>query len=67
MWNTIDGRTKLVEQLLELFVAGTDTSSTFLEWAFLYMCAYPEAQERKVFLSYLLLIFVLLSLHEDFP
>ncbi|XP_032822975.2 cytochrome P450 2J4-like [Petromyzon marinus] len=30
----------------DLFIAGTETSSTTLRWALLYMMAYPQIQER---------------------
>ena len=31
---------------MELFFAGTDTTSTNLYWALLYLVKYPEMQER---------------------
>lgn len=53
--------------LLDLFVAGTDTTATFLEWCILYLAAYPEEQEK----SYEELVSVFgqegpLSLHERY-
>lgn len=32
--------------ILELFVAGTDTTSTTLQWALLYMLTYPDIQTK---------------------
>lgn len=32
--------------VLELFIAGTDTTATQLEWTILYMMGYPKVQER---------------------
>ncbi|KAJ8357964.1 hypothetical protein AAFF_G00047900 [Aldrovandia affinis] len=32
--------------MLDLFVAGTETTSTTLLWAFIYMMKYPEIQEK---------------------
>ncbi|KAJ6653662.1 hypothetical protein lerEdw1_008850 [Lerista edwardsae] len=36
----------LVQVIIDLFVAGSDTSTIALCWALLYMMAYPEIQER---------------------
>uniref|UniRef100_A0A8C7EEW4 Cytochrome P450 2J2-like n=1 Tax=Nothoprocta perdicaria TaxID=30464 RepID=A0A8C7EEW4_NOTPE len=36
----------LVACTLDLFVAGTETTSTTLRWALLYMAAYPDIQAR---------------------
>ncbi|XP_041646902.1 cytochrome P450 2J6-like isoform X2 [Cheilinus undulatus] len=36
----------LVECVLDLFVAGSETTSTTLRWAFLFMAKYPEVQAR---------------------
>uniref|UniRef100_UPI00358EC488 cytochrome P450 2J2-like isoform X2 n=1 Tax=Myxine glutinosa TaxID=7769 RepID=UPI00358EC488 len=36
----------LIAVVNDLFVAGTETTSTTLRWAFLYMMAYPDVQEK---------------------
>ena len=36
----------LLATLLALYVAGSDTTSASLYWAFLWLIMFPEAQER---------------------
>nr|XP_056705938.1 cytochrome P450 2J5-like [Euleptes europaea] len=38
--------TNMVQVIMELFIAGSDTSAIALRWAFLYMLEYPEIQEQ---------------------
>jgi len=40
------GRTNLANTLVDLFIAGSETTSTTLTWALLYMARYPNVQER---------------------
>ncbi len=40
------GYNNLVNTMLELFVAGSETTSTTLTWAVLYMIREPEIQSR---------------------
>ncbi len=38
------GRVQLLGMGMDLFVAGTDTTTTMMEWITLYLASYPEAQ-----------------------
>ena len=40
------GRENLANTLLDLFLAGSETTSTTLTWALLYMARYPEVQKK---------------------
>ena len=40
------GMVSLVNTMLDLFVAGSETTSTVLTWAVLYMAREPEVQQR---------------------
>ena len=40
------GRTNLVGTMLDLFAAGSETTSTTLTWAVLYMAREPAVQDR---------------------
>ena len=41
-----DGSIHLIGSVFDIFAAGTDTVSTFLEWSVHYMISYPDVQER---------------------
>ncbi|XP_041477576.1 cytochrome P450 2J4-like [Lytechinus variegatus] len=43
--STLD-QTNLRKSIMDLFFAGSDTTSTTLTWAILFMIAYPEVQSR---------------------
>ncbi|NXS54352.1 CP2J6 protein, partial [Brachypteracias leptosomus] len=36
----------LIQTILDLFLAGTETTATTLRWALLYMVVYPDVQEK---------------------
>ncbi|XP_037070845.1 cytochrome P450 2J6-like isoform X2 [Pollicipes pollicipes] len=36
----------MLRSILDLFVAGYDSTSTTLRWAFCFLCSYPEVQRR---------------------
>merc|ERR1712080_74701 len=40
------GKENLAHVLLDLFIAGSETTSTTLTWAVLYMARYPEVQQK---------------------
>lgn len=37
---------QLVATIADLFFAGSDTTSTTLSWAILYLCKFPEVQRE---------------------
>ncbi len=41
-----DGRTNLVNCLFDFFLAGSETTSTTLKWAMMYMILHPDIQSR---------------------
>ena len=41
-----NGKLNLVHTLFDIFLAGSETTSTTLTWAMLYMARYPEVQTR---------------------
>lgn len=42
----VKGRVQLLGTAMDLFVAGTDTTSTQLEWCMMFLVAHPEVQAR---------------------
>ncbi len=40
------GRQNLVATMLDLFIAGSETTSTTLTWSVLYMARHPDIQHR---------------------
>uniref|UniRef100_A0A8C3HK57 Cytochrome P450 n=1 Tax=Chrysemys picta bellii TaxID=8478 RepID=A0A8C3HK57_CHRPI len=44
--NSLFHEENLVFSTLDLFFAGTETTSTTIRWALLYMALYPDVQER---------------------
>jgi cytochrome P450 len=40
------GRQNLVATMLDLFIAGSETTSTTLTWSVLYMARHPDIQQR---------------------
>ncbi len=40
------GHLQLLGTAIDLFVAGTDTTTTQLEWCVMYLVMYPDMQER---------------------
>ena len=43
-----DGDVHMVGSMFDIFAAGTDTTSTFLEWSIHYMICYPDVQVDKI-------------------
>ena len=41
-----DGRLNLVNVLIDFFIAGSETTSTTLNWAMLFMIQYPDIQDK---------------------
>ncbi len=46
IFNEATGLDNLKGSLWDLFLGGTDTSSTFLEWAIVFMVTYPDTQVK---------------------
>ncbi|XP_029473195.1 cytochrome P450 2J5-like [Rhinatrema bivittatum] len=44
--NAMYDEENMVQVMIDLFVAGTETTTTTLRWALLYMVTYPEIQEK---------------------
>ena len=55
------GRVSLVNNLMDLFAAGSETTSTTLSWAVLYMAREPAVQDR---VQVSLTVFFTLLLHK---
>ncbi len=49
-----DGDVHLLGSVFDIFLAGSDTASTFLEWVVLYLVSYPDVQVFGENASYLM-------------
>ncbi len=49
-----DGDVHLLGSVFDIFLAGSDTTSTFLEWVVLYLVSYPDVQVFDENNSYLM-------------